>query len=159
MIVTEPPQPCQCCRPSHRRPSGSRHFRIWPFSEVRQRPLSRRCWRTSGHHARLLLAADFMSTHPSRIDLGYGFHFSMRASGPSRHLLRLGKSAKRTSTKIYEYAGNGKDQPSDLRHTAQGWQLRLPNGQPSSGVPGSPAQANDQKSALQPANPVLPQSR
>jgi hypothetical protein len=28
----------------------------------------------------------------------------MRASGPSRHLLQLRKSAKRTSTKIYEYA-------------------------------------------------------
>jgi len=42
-----------------------REVRLWPFSEVRQRPLSRRCWRTSGHHVRLLLAADFMSTHPS----------------------------------------------------------------------------------------------
>jgi hypothetical protein len=55
--------------------------------------------------------------------------------------------------------GNGKDHPSDLKHTAQGWQLRLPNGQLSSGVSVSPAQANDPKSAFQPANPVAPPSR
>jgi hypothetical protein len=51
--------------------------------------------------------------------------------------------------------GNGKDHPSDLKRTAQGWQLRLPDGQLTSGIPVSPAQANDQKSASQPANPVM----
>jgi hypothetical protein len=46
---------------------------------------------------------------------------------------------------------NGKETATDLRLTAQGWQLRRPHGKLSLGVPARPAQANDPRSAPQPA--------
>lgn len=52
--------------------------RVWPFSEVRPPSALSRGWGTSGHQVRLLLAADFMSTHPQqflKIDLlALGLH-------------------------------------------------------------------------------------
>jgi len=57
---------------------------------------------------------------------------------------------------------NGKQVASDLTLTAQGWQLKRPNGEFSLGVPTAPAQANAPRSAAQPANavgPVVPPGR
>jgi len=45
---------------------------------------------------------------------------------------------------------NGKETATDLRLTAQGWQLRRPHGKLSLGVPARPAQANDPRSAPSP---------
>jgi len=50
----------------------------------------------------------------------------------------------------------GKTTATDLRLTAQGWQLKRPNGELSLGVPAAPAQANAPKSATQPANAAAP---
>jgi hypothetical protein len=57
---------------------------------------------------------------------------------------------------------NGKQIATDLKLTAQGWQLKRPNGELSLGVPASPAQTNAPRSTTQRANaaaPVVPPAR
>jgi len=55
------------------------------------------------------------------------------------------------------YTKDGKRKATDLKLTAQGWQLKRSNGELSLGVRVSPpAQPSSQKSATQPANPASP---
>jgi hypothetical protein len=64
--------------------------------------------------------------------------------------------------RLWAMGDNGKQTASDLTLTAQGWQLRRPNGELSLGVPAAPAQANGPRPATQPANaatPVAPPGR
>ena len=51
---------------------------------------------------------------------------------------------------------DGKRVATDLKLTAQGWQLKRPNGELSLGVPAAPVQANPRGSATPPANAAAP---
>jgi len=55
--------------------------------------------------------------------------------------------------RLWAMGDSGKETASDLTLTAQGWQLKRPNGELSLGVP---AQANAPRSAAQPANAAAP---
>ena len=48
------------------------------------------------------------------------------------------------------------DSATDLKLTAQGWQLKRPNGQMSLGTPASPTQVKSSGSMPQPSNPIVP---
>ena len=50
----------------------------------------------------------------------------------------------------------GKTTVTDLKLTAQGWQLKRPNGELSMGVPAAPTQANAPKPATQPTDSAFP---
>jgi hypothetical protein len=54
------------------------------------------------------------------------------------------------------FDANGKTAATDLKLTAQGWQLKRPNGELSLGGPASPAETNGPRSAPQPTNAVAP---
>jgi hypothetical protein len=70
---------------------------------------------------------------PPRVDENYD---TDGWDGENRVRLRVYVDAKQTAT--------------DLKLTAQGWQLKRPNGESSLGVPAVPAQANPQKGAERP---------
>jgi hypothetical protein len=51
---------------------------------------------------------------------------------------------------------DGKQTATDLKLTAQGWQLKRPNGELALGVPAAPVQANAPRSATPPTDAAAP---
>jgi hypothetical protein len=51
---------------------------------------------------------------------------------------------------------DGKQTATDLKLTAQGWQLKRPNGELTLGVPAAPVQANAPRSATPPTDAAAP---
>jgi hypothetical protein len=70
-----------------------------------------------------------------------------------------GDNRVRLRASVGSVVGKQKQMATDLKLTAQGWQIKRPNGEYSLGVP---VQANQERSATRPANaapPVAPPSR